>query len=281
MRPHKRKVQLAVMLGLLCLLALALALPALATSGTITILSVVSSSCTPGGFITIGVDIVVNKTGTHRVVRTITNPTRGTTTGAEATWTQGSGQFQLTAPVPANTQTDDDLVFRVALTDAAGAAYDHDWITLDCTTGTILEHGKPTATPSFTPTASGTPTGTLPTGTPAPGGTPTATLPAGGSPSGPQPTVTYSIDDLLKIPNSRGMLACGAFDVMGWGHKTIFFDLYPNCRTYAPALDIECMSQWGYWTKVNVHKLTYSLDGKSLSFISTQHGHCGLFPLYP
>jgi hypothetical protein len=73
------------------------------------------------------------------------------------------------------------------------------------------------------------------------------------------------------------------FDVDGWGDKWINLDDYPACDFYQPYLTVQCFTNDGIWTRNTVDDVIYHPmyefeTGPVLTFTSTQHGTCGIFP---
>ena len=77
-----------------------------------------------------------------------------------------------------------------------------------------------------------------------------------------------------SVPAEDGTLACGLFDVLSHGEKTVDLSLYPDCPA---VVTVYCMNGAGEWWNSNVADLSISDDGV-LQFTSTQTGLCGLFP---
>jgi len=95
------------------------------------------------------------------------------------------------------------------------------------------------------------------------------------------PEWTFSVDQVdstgmpeTGVPDPDGALACGLFDVLTHGEKTVDLSLYPDCPA---ASTVYCMNAVGEWTDIDVHDVAISDDG-ILTFTSTQEGLCGLFP---
>ena len=84
------------------------------------------------------------------------------------------------------------------------------------------------------------------------------------------------IDDSFlaeHAPSPNGTLACGLFDVQGWGAKTVDLSAYPDC---SGNVAVYCLDGEGNWTDSNIHNLKQ--DGTVVTFTSSQHGTCGFFP---
>jgi hypothetical protein len=77
----------------------------------------------------------------------------------------------------------------------------------------------------------------------------------------------------LSVPAVDGATACGVFDVNGWGRKYVGLGDFPGCT--AP-VTVMCFDGAGEWTGDTVGNVVmqghYEVD-----FTSSQHGKCGLF----
>jgi hypothetical protein len=88
---------------------------------------------------------------------------------------------------------------------------------------------------------------------------------------------------ISEVPNAAGFTPCAVFDVHGWGDKWINLDDYPSCDFYRPYLTVQCFTDDGMWTDTTVDDVIYRPmyefeTGPVLTFDSTQHGICGIFP---
>jgi hypothetical protein len=88
---------------------------------------------------------------------------------------------------------------------------------------------------------------------------------------------------ISEVPNAAGFTPCAVFDVNGWGDKWINLDDYPSCDFYQPYLTVQCFTDEGTWTDTTVDHVIYRPmyefeTGPVLTFDSTQHGVCGIFP---
>lgn len=76
-----------------------------------------------------------------------------------------------------------------------------------------------------------------------------------------------------NAPSPDGTLACGLFDVQGWGAKTVDLSAYPDCTG---DVVVYCLDGEGNWTGDTIHNLKQ--NGTVVTFTSGQHGTCGFFP---
>lgn len=90
---------------------------------------------------------------------------------------------------------------------------------------------------------------------------------------------------LYDVPNEAGFTPCYVFDVGGWGDKWMNLDeaAYSSCTQYRPYLTVYCMNSRGEWVDNTVdaviyHPMSEFSTGPVLTFTSTQHGDCGIFP---
>lgn len=86
-----------------------------------------------------------------------------------------------------------------------------------------------------------------------------------------------------EVSNAAGFTPCAVFDVNGWGDKWINLNDYPACDFYQPYLTVQCFTNDGMWAVNTVHDVVYHPmyefeTGPVLTFNSTQHGICGIFP---
>jgi hypothetical protein len=98
-------------------------------------------------------------------------------------------------------------------------------------------------------------------------------------------TVYAQYEELYNVPNEAGFTPCYVFDVGGWGDKWLNLDEaeYAACTAYRPYLTVYCMNSQGEWVNNTVdaviyHPMSEFQTGPVLTFTSTQHGHCGIFP---
>jgi hypothetical protein len=92
-------------------------------------------------------------------------------------------------------------------------------------------------------------------------------------------------ENLYNVPNEAGFTPCYVFNVDGWGDKWLNLNdaEYASCSAYLPYLTVYCMSSRGEWVNNTVdaviyHPMSEFETGPVLTFTSTQHGHCGIFP---
>jgi hypothetical protein len=101
-------------------------------------------------------------------------------------------------------------------------------------------------------------------------------------------TITYSCPPGAEIPtwyfsvqgmdsttsySYNGIPACGVFDVLGHGIKTVDLLDYPNCEGNVMVM---CLDGEGNWTDTNV--VDFTQVGTVVQWTSTQHGTCAFFP---
>lgn len=90
--------------------------------------------------------------------------------------------------------------------------------------------------------------------------------------------------DILPLAGSQfadneGNLACGVFDVNGWGLKIIAFDVVPDCTPFT-AFEVKCQAgDEGLITGRDIYDVTS--NAFEISFESKTHGICGIFPSGP
>lgn len=84
----------------------------------------------------------------------------------------------------------------------------------------------------------------------------------------------FSVEDMGATDSYsyQGSLACGVFDVQGWGAKTVDLAAYPDCEGEVAVL---CLDGDGQWTDGNITNLVQ--DGSVVTFMSSQHGTCAFF----
>jgi len=70
----------------------------------------------------------------------------------------------------------------------------------------------------------------------------------------------------------NGTPACGVFDVLGWGAKTVDLNDYANCTGDVMVM---CLDGEGNWTDVNVSNFTQ--EGTVVQWTSSQDGTCAFF----
>ena len=69
-----------------------------------------------------------------------------------------------------------------------------------------------------------------------------------------------------------GVEACGVFDVLSFGIKTVDLLDYPNCEGHVMVM---CLDGEGNWTDTNV--VDFTQVGTVVQWTSTQHGTCAFF----
>jgi hypothetical protein len=87
---------------------------------------------------------------------------------------------------------------------------------------------------------------------------------------------TYSVDNLGDTTNyvNDGVEACGVFDVVSFGVKTVEMSEYPDCTGDVMVL---CLDGEGNWTGENISN--FSQAGGVVQFTSGQFGTCAFFPV--
>ncbi len=205
---------------------------------------IVVSSCTPGQPVTTRASFNVGAGDELRVEFRLNNPRAGTTNGMGMLIVSGpsSGSLDFSYnSVPAGTLPDDTLVqnVQVRLNTVLVETLDY---AFNCSTGQPPAVWEPRMSP-------------LPDSLAAP---------------------------FLAIAAAGGRLPCAVFDVGGHGAKIVLMSDFPSCTAegYTAAdLTVYCLDSSRRWTDREVHDLTAKPDGTELSFISGQHGVCGLFPI--
>jgi hypothetical protein len=97
-------------------------------------------------------------------------------------------------------------------------------------------------------------------------------------PHGAEPVIktywVFSVADMGDTSDyvSDGVQACGVFDVLGHGEKTVDLTAYPNCEG---DVSVMCLDGEGNWTDSTVHDLTQ--DGTIVQWTSGQEGTCAFF----
>lgn len=104
----------------------------------------------------------------------------------------------------------------------------------------------------------------------------------GGAPIGPFVQPRAGDDPAMFIRNAQGMLPCGVFDVLKWGHRVALLMDYPACEP--PDLTVLCLNEAGEWTADNVSDVTVHAatadeppEAGTVAFQVSQHGTCGIF----
>lgn len=82
----------------------------------------------------------------------------------------------------------------------------------------------------------------------------------------------------LDVAAPNGQYACGVFNVMGHGPKTLLLSEFPACTGPASNYTIYCFTGSGIWSNQYVSDVGVD-DNGNLTFTSGQHGHCGIFPI--
>ncbi len=85
-------------------------------------------------------------------------------------------------------------------------------------------------------------------------------------------------DPAMFVPGPGGMLPCGVFDVLMWGHRVAQLDSFPGCAPYGGDLTVYCLNDQGTWTNDYISDVLFTLANNDIAFQSMQHGTCGLFP---
>lgn len=108
-------------------------------------------------------------------------------------------------------------------------------------------------------------------------------LSACGGATASQQTPTYSpavtplsgadAQNVSSIKAADGSTPCGAFDVNGFGYKTVDLKAFPDCK--ASAYTVMCLNGSAQWIGDNVSEVKF--DGTTLTFTSKQEGTCALF----
>jgi len=88
------------------------------------------------------------------------------------------------------------------------------------------------------------------------------------------PLAGADAQNVSSIKAADGSTPCGAFDVNGFGFKTVDLKAYPGCT--ATAYTVMCLNDKAQWIADNVSDVKQ--NGTSLTFTSRQEGTCGLFP---
>ncbi len=99
---------------------------------------------------------------------------------------------------------------------------------------------------------------------------------------GYSPSVTILDLSTSQFADNEGNLACGVFDVEGWGFKIIARDVVPACAPFS-TFEIKCQAgDEGLITGRDIYDVTS--DAFNIEFESKTHGVCGVFasgPLQP
>ncbi|MCC6905446.1 MAG: hypothetical protein IT326_06340 [Anaerolineae bacterium] len=222
-------------------MGLVLALAAATLPERISVTRINPASCDPASG-RIGVAFEASVNGSLGVEMRLQNRRTGEASTSRLAWTYGSGTFSLYAVPPQGTLPGDVLTVTLTLS-RGGAVRASDTYSFDCGTGQA----------------------------------PALPLPAGQI---VKPLNGFDTWALTHWPDAAGRRPCAAFDLDGWGAKSLIYEEFPACpvTTPAPVFSVECLTEQGAWTAAEVHNVTADPSGLFMSFEVTQHGRCAVFP---